>query len=266
MIRPARFAGTWYPGTRDALEAAIAEATPAATPAPALALVGPHAGYRYSLGIAAETYAQVQIPERVVVLCPNHTVPPPIVSVWSGDAWQTPLGPVPVDAALRAAILERCPGAVAETAAHQREHAVELHLPLLQHHQPALQVVPVVVADPDPEALRALGAGIAAAIDALCPSALIVASTDMTHQRPADVARAQDERALQHVLDLDAPGLLSRCAQEGISMCGVRPTAVAIHAALARGASRAELVRYGNSGDASGDYERVVGYAGLVIR
>jgi AmmeMemoRadiSam system protein B len=265
-LRAARFAGSWYPGQTLALSEAIRDATPAATTRPALAIVAPHAGYRYSLAIAAETYAQVAVPARAIVLCPNHTVPPPIISVWSGGSWETPLGEVPIDTELRDAILTRCPLAQAETNAHQREHAIELHLPLLQHHRPDVQIVPIVVADPDPGHLRELGEGLAGAIQDVGGDVLLVASTDMTHQQPAAVAKAQDERALDHVLALDPDGLLQRCSREQITMCGVRPTAAVIHAAKTLGATQVELVRYGNSGEASGDYDSVVGYAGLVIR
>jgi len=264
-VRPARFAGTWYPGEPDALRRMLAGATPAAAAGPALAVVAPHAGYRFSLPIAAETYARVEVPATAVVLCPNHTVPPPVVSIWPSGAWETPLGRVAVDEELAAAIRAECPAVTDAPVAHQREHAVELHLPLLQHHRPDVKVVPLVVAAPRVDELRALGEGIARAIGAR-EDVLLVASTDMTHQQPADVARAQDERALARLLALDPAGLLETCEREGITMCGVRPTTAALYAALAMGATRAELVRYGHSGEASGDYDRVVGYAGAVVR
>ena len=250
--RPARFAGSWYPGEPAALRQVVEQATSGGQPAPALALVVPHAGYRYSLSIAAAAYARVEFPPTAVVLCPNHTVPPPIVSVWSRGRWETPLGPVPVDEVLAARIVAECPGLAEETGAHLREHAVELQLPLLQVRRPDVRVVPIVVAAPSPAALRALGEGIARALRAAGP-ALLVASTDMTHHEPAREAEVRDRRALDHVLRLDPAGLLATCQREAISMCGVRPTAAALWAALALGAREAELVRYGHSGQVSGD-------------
>src|SRR5262245_12009187 len=92
-LRPARFAGSWYPGERDELVETIRGYTPGtATRARARAVVAPHAGYRYSGAVAGETYARVAVPRVAIVLCPNHRVPPPIVSVWPGGAWRTPLG------------------------------------------------------------------------------------------------------------------------------------------------------------------------------
>jgi MEMO1 family protein len=208
----------------------------------------------------------VAIPEVVIVLCPNHTVPPPIVSVWPDGRWLTPLGAVEVDQALVARLRAEWPRLEAETEAHEDEHAVELHLPILQRLRQGkpLRLVPIVVAAPSEADLRALGQAIARAIQGR-DDVLIVASTDMNHQEPAAVSRAKDQRALDAVLALDPGRLLRTCADERITMCGVRPTAAAIEAATALGATTATLARYGHSGEVSGDDRRVVGYAGVVI-
>ncbi|MBX3469292.1 MAG: AmmeMemoRadiSam system protein B [Planctomycetes bacterium] len=246
------------------IDAALAAAAGPA-PAPARAVVAPHAGYRYSLSIAAAAYARVVVPEVVVVLCPNHTVPPPIVSAWSGGAWRTPLGAVAVADDLLARLRAASPLVVADTRAHQDEHAVELHLPLLQRLRAGrpLRVAPVVVAAPGADDLLALGDALADVIGA--DDVLVVASTDMNHHEAADVTRRKDERALRPLLALDPAGLLATCAREQVSMCGVRPTTVALQAARRLGATRAELVRHGHSGEVSGDDRRVVGYAGVVV-
>ncbi|MCO5172078.1 MAG: AmmeMemoRadiSam system protein B [Planctomycetes bacterium] len=267
--RPARFAGAWYPDGAEALAACVDAALAAArdgAPAPARAVVAPHAGYRYSLPIAAAAYARVVVPEVVVVLCPNHTVPPPIVSAWSGGPWRTPLGAVAVAADLLERLRAASPLVVAEARAHRDEHAVELHLPLLQRLRAGrpLRVAPVVVAAPRTEDLLALGDALADAIGG--DDVLVVASSDMNHHEPADVTRRKDERALRPLLALDPAGLLAACEAERVSMCGVRPTAVALQAARRLGATRAELARYGHSGEVSGDDRRVVGYAGVVVR
>lgn len=271
LVRPARFAGTWYPDAPAALasliDAALERGATDQPPAPARAVIAPHAGYRYSLAIAAAAYARVVVPEVVVILCPNHTVPPPIVSVWPAGAWRTPLGEVPLAVDLIKRLRAESPLIVAETGAHEDEHAVELHLPILQRLRAGrpLSIVPVVVAAPATRDLLALGEALARAV-ASRDDVLIVASTDMNHQEPADVSRVKDQRALDAVLALDPARLLSTCAAERITMCGVRPTAVALQAARLLGATTAELVRYGHSGEVSGDLRRVVGYAGVVVR
>jgi AmmeMemoRadiSam system protein B len=97
-------------------------------------------------------------------------------------------------------------------------------------------------------------------------SALVVASSDMSHYVTAAEARAADHRALEPLLALDAEGLYRRVHEEEISMCGIIPAVVMVLAARALGARAAELVRYAHSGEVSGDDERVVGYAGVVVR
>lgn len=267
--RPARFAGTWYPDGPAALSSSISGALAAAggAPAPARAVVAPHAGYRYSLSIAAAAYARVEVPEVVVVLCPNHTVPPPIVSAWPAGTWRTPLGAVPVAADLVERLRAACPIVEAETRAHLREHAVELHLPILQHLRAGrpLSIVPIVVAAPDLADLLALGDALAQVL-AGRDDVLLVASTDMTHHEPAAAARTKDQHALEAVLALDPARLLRTCEDEDISMCGVRPTTAALQAARRLGATTAELARYGHSGEVTGDDRDVVAYASVIVR
>jgi AmmeMemoRadiSam system protein B len=265
-VRPAHFAGSWYPGDAKELRATIERATPRADRKRAIAVVSPHAGYRYSGAIAAETIAHVEVPRTAVVLCPNHRVPPPIVSVWPSGTWRTPLGELPVDEPLVEALLKECKasGLVAEMRAHDQEHAVELQLPILQFHRPDLRIVAIVVAQDDPERLKALGEGMARAI-AGRDDVLIVASSDMNHYESHEVAERKDKLALDRVLAMDPAGLLEVCDREDITMCGVRPTAATLWAAKALGAKKAELVRHATSGDVSGEYDSVVGYAGVVV-
>ncbi|MGE0710340.1 MAG: AmmeMemoRadiSam system protein B [Planctomycetota bacterium] len=269
MDRPARFAGSWYPGDPARLEAEIAAAEgPPARRASARALVLPHAGYRFSLRIGAPAVARVEVPPLVAVLCPNHTVPPPIVAAWPDGAWETPLGRVSIDAEVTQALARGYPelrtDPDAALRAHLREHAIELVLPLLQRRRADLRLVAVVVAEPRLERLQALGRALAAALAGR--EALIVASSDMSHFLDAEEARRRDERALERLRAFDPVGLLQRCEDEDISMCGVRPTVVALEAARALGASAVEVVAYGHSGEVTGDDERVVGYAAAIVR
>ena len=107
--------------------------------------------------------------------------------------------------------------------------------------------------------------GEAVARVAAAAGALVIASSDMSHYVPAARARELDARALERVLALDARGLYEVVHHDRISMCGVVPTTVMLVAARARGATRAELVRYAHSGEATGDERTVVGYAGVIV-
>jgi len=107
---------------------------------------------------------------------------------------------------------------------------------------------------------------IARAIKKYAEPVLIIASTDMTHYESQEDAKKKDQLAIDRILSLDPAGLLDTVKRNNISMCGVIPTTITLVAAKELGATRASLVTYATSGDVSGDYSHVVGYAGLIIK
>lgn len=265
-LREPAVAGRFYPAGADALRRTVSELLgPVVDARPALALVGPHAGYVYSGAIAGRTWARVAVPERVILMCPNHTGRGVARSLWPGGSWRLPTGVVPVDAALVEAIRTRC-GARLDRAAHQHEHALEVHLPFALARQPALRIAALCLAGLSLAECREVGEGLAAIVRGSAEPVLLVASTDMSHYIAADEAAALDGMALARISALDPEGLYHTVRSHQISMCGVLPTTAALFAARALGAREAELVRYGNSGEQSGDHERVVGYAGVLVR
>jgi len=267
MIRMPAVAGQFYPGTRAELERAVAALT-REVPArePALAVVVPHAGYMYSGGVAGEVFSSVALPERYIILCPNHTGLGERAAVMARGSWRMPWGDVSIDEELARRLLSACPGLTEDAVAHRREHSLEVQLPFIRRFVPSFRFVPVALSHLSLEECRALGEGIAAAVRSDAPSPLLVASTDMTHYEPDAQARRKDELAIARILDLDPEGLYRTVRRERISMCGVVPATTVLFAAAALGARSARLVRYATSGEASGDYGQVVGYAGLVIR
>ncbi len=268
MKRPARFAGSWYPGTEDALRSAVeGYIARGGKASPAIGLMAPHAGYVYSGGIAGLGFAAVEVTASVVVLSPKHTHAGAAISVWDGDAWQTPLGEVAIDEKLREAILSRSEEAEADHDAHLGEHALELELPFLQVRRPDVRIVPIAVGYVGVDSLRALGEACAESVKEATEGgrALIVASSDMTHHEPADAAKKHDDRALERFVALDPEGLYDVVRGEGISMCGVGPVTAMLFASVALGATRAEVIAYATSGEVTGDHDSVVGYAAAVV-
>ena len=234
-------------------------------PEAARVVVAPHAGWVYSGAIAGEVYARVRVPKRVVVMCPNHTGMGVRRSIWVSGRWQLPGGDVIVDRELAEHVRDHAE-LEEDHLAHLREHAVEVQLPFLRALNPDVLVVPVVLSQLSLRDCHQVGRGLARAIREVgLDDVLVVASTDMSHYISAEQARRRDTLALERLLALDPDGLFEVVRREDISMCGYIPTTVALVAALELGASHAELVRYGNSGDVSGDYEAVVGYAGAVV-
>ena len=264
-------AGRFYPRDPDDLRAEargylsqIKSAQEA--PLQALGCIAPHAGYMYSGHVAGAVFARIEIPSRCIVMCPNHTGMGRALAIMSEGAWETPLGDVPVDTELAAALKQRFSSLHDDAAAHRAEHAAEVELPFLQLRQPELRFVPITLGTTQFEPLEQLGHALADVIAAQRDPVLIVASSDMNHYESDAVTRVKDHRAIERILTLDARGLYDVVTQQDISTCGFGPAVAMLTAARQLGAKSAELVKYATSGDVSGDREMVVGYAGVVVR
>jgi AmmeMemoRadiSam system protein B len=284
-VRTPAVAGRFYPGRAEDLLREVREFTsPSKTPIEtgridAIGCVAPHAGYIYCGGVAGAVYSRLKIPERCVILCPNHTGKGRPLAIMANTTWQTPLGEVAADADMAARLLRRFPALQEDSAAHRTEHAIEVQLPFLQTQQPELNIVPIAIGTGDFNVLRGLGEALADVIadhheedrhekdqkEQRPEKTLIIASSDMNHYESDAITRVKDRKAIDRVLALDARGLWEVVMNEDISMCGFGPTVVMLTAAKLLGATSATLVKYATSGDVSGDYNSVVGYAGIIV-
>ena len=270
MQRQPAVAGTCYPRSAAAVTAEAAALVTGATalPSPAIAVVSPHAGWMYSGALAGKLFAGVVVPERVLVLCPNHTGRGERASLWSADgpaSWQLPGLDVPIDDAFGTSLLAEVPALRADRDAHEDEHAIEVLLPLIAVRQPKLRLSGIVLGGMSFKECEALGGAIARAVQRAEGPTLIVASSDMSHYLQDDEARAVDRLALAPLGAADPRGLYDAVRAHGITMCGYIPATVALIAARALGATRATVVGYATSADAGGDRGRVVGYAAVRI-
>jgi len=266
MLRRPAVAGTFYPADRSGLESMMDKFCACETPAPgAVGVLSPHAGYMYSGPVAGAVFACVDVPETAVVLGPNHRGIGAPYGLFSEGSWQTPLGEAAVDEELARALAEECPFLESDTASHMHEHSIEVQVPFLQYRREDVRIVPICIGEHDFGKLVKLGAGIEAAASALGREVLVVASSDMTHYESAEEAERKDRKAIERMQALDEEGLWEVVRRERISMCGVAPAVAAIAAARKMGASEGRLVKYTTSGEATGDYAQVVGYAGLAF-
>lgn len=302
MVREPAVAGSFYPASPSsiALEtsrllggggAPVGSESPdgagsaAAAARSAIAVVSPHAGWRYAGALAGQLFASVVVPARVVVMAPNHTGRGARASVWPDGSWRLPGLDVPIDGGFARRLLANAAAAgvplEADCEAHLEEHAIEVLLPLLAARQPTLHLVPVVLGGLSFRECEALAAALAHAVretDGSSPaersgasgagapaSTLIVASSDMSHYLPDADTRAIDRLALAPLTSLNARGLWEAVRENGITMCGYIPTTVALLAAQALGGRHAQLVGYATSADAGGDRDRVVGYAAVAV-
>jgi MEMO1 family protein len=267
-VRIPAVAGRFYPDRSDRLLREINDYTSPHQPRiSAVGCIAPHAGYMYSGHVAGAVYARLEIPEHCIVLCPNHTGHGVPLSVMTATAWQTPLGMVAPSSALASELQRRFPKLEEDSAAHRGEHGIEVQLPFLQAQQKNLHIVPIAVGISEFRVLRELGEAIAEVIGdwETDQKILVIASSDMNHYENDAITRVKDHKAIERVLALDARGLWEVVMREDISMCGFGPAVAMLTAAKLLGATRAELVRYATSADVSGDRERVVGYAGIVV-
>jgi MEMO1 family protein len=272
-VRQAAVAGRFYPANAQHLRAEVETYTTARADASAEAepriraygCVVPHAGYVYSGHVAGAVYRRLDLPRRLVILCPNHTGRGEPLAIMSQGMWHTPLGDVLIDKPMANQLKSRMPLLAEDQEAHRYEHALEVQLPFLQVLAPGFQFVPITVRTSNFEALSALGVVIGSAVAKADEPVLVVASSDMNHYESDDVTRVKDRRAIEQILALDPRGLYETVHEGSISMCGYGPVVVMLTAAKRLGAGHAELIRYATSGDISGERDMVVGYAGIAV-
>lgn len=266
MIREAAVAGQFYPGWPDELREIIKHMAPkGGVKREAIGVVCPHAGYVYSGPVAGAVFSILKFPSTFILIGPNHRGMGKPFSLMKDGRWKTPLGETPIDEALASAILGESRYLEADQAAHRYEHSLEVQLPFLQYFKPDVSIVPIILAQADPSVYKEIGLSLARALRKSGSDAVILASSDMTHYEPHESAKNKDRQAIDAIVDLDADELVKRIARYGITMCGYAPVISLITAAREMGAKKAELVKYQTSGDTSGDYSSVVGYAGIII-
>ena len=267
MIRSPVVAGQSYPGSPGGLRRMIESMLDKkAEKVEAIGLVSPHAGYIYSGAVAAAVISRVKFKETFVILGPNHTGRGKAFSIMSEGTWRTPLGDIEIDSELGKRILATSSCLEEDHMAHQFEHSLEVQVPFLQYFKPDVRIVPVVIGHASGALYKKIGSELAGAIKESKKGVIILASSDMTHYEPHETARRKDSQAIEAIIDLNEDELLRRVYEFDISMCGYAPAVSLISAAKDLGAKKAELVKYQTSGDTSGDYDSVVGYAGIIVK
>jgi AmmeMemoRadiSam system protein B len=269
-VRRPAVAGTWYPGSADALTTAVDRYLAAAADGPAapdslIALIAPHAGLIYSGPVAAHAYRWLPPTTDLVVLVgPSHFVGFEGVAAFPGDGFGTPLGVVPVDRAVTSALLAESAVIHEDAAAHEREHSLEMQLPFVRRIAPGASIVALLVGWQTAAVARALGDALAR----LCAGrrgAVLVASTDLSHYQDATTAARLDGVVIDHIAAFDAEGLQLALDARPDHACGGGPAVAVMRAARQLGADRSVVLKYADSGDVSGDKSAVVGYVAAAM-
>jgi AmmeMemoRadiSam system protein B len=268
--RPTAVAGTWYPGTAGALAREVdayladVELVPRGR---VDAIIAPHAGIMFSGPVAAHAYkaaAACGPYDAAILVGPSHFVGFDGVALYPSGAFDSPLGPASIDESLGRDLRQLSPVIVERPQAHGREHSLEMQLPFLKRLLPDLPIVPLLMASQTRETIEALAQALSQV--AADRRILLVASSDLSHYLDAAAAATHDGRVTSCAAAFDPERLLDLFEQypEGqrgrYVACGGGPIISVMLAARGRGARQGRVLKYGHSGEISGDNSGVVGY------
>lgn len=263
MIRHPAVSGFFYPSDPKELREQVSSFLTPSTKEKVLGTVVPHAGYAYSGRVAGMVYSRIEIPEQIVILSPNHTGLGKPFSIMKSGTWRTPLGDAEIDAELAEEIMNECPLLEDDALAHVKEHSLEVQIPFLQVLKKGFRFVPMTLGHISYKDCKILGEALAKVLSK--KPALLIASSDMNHYETQEQTIKKDQWALDCIQNRDPEALYKTVHAKNISMCGVIPTTVMLEAVNRLGANQATLVDHKTSGDVSGDFKSVVGYAGVLL-
>lgn len=262
-------AGTFYPADRVTLQRDVDRylaAVPAfpVTEGRLLALLVPHAGYIYSGPTAAFSYARLRGKEisTVILIGPSHQAPVRGAAVYDSGSWETPLGAVRINSTLARSLVSQKDEVISSQASFAREHSLEVQIPFLQRTLKEFTIVPILIGQPTQASYRFLADRIATILRE-DEKVILVISTDFSHYYDRATAEAKDKpalKSLQRMALAEFEGLISSRKSE---LCGDGATLYGLSAARGAGATFGTLYNYADSGEASGDTKKVVGYGAM---
>ena len=275
-MRKSTIAGSWYPGTKEKLAQLVSELLAEAQLPPLagrpVGLISPHAGIQFSGKAAACGFKALQglKVRRVILMGPSHYTYMRGIAVSGVDAYETPLGKVPVDRticdSLVAAPLFQCPAH-----AELPEHSLEMQLPFLQMVLGDFDLVPLVVGELERSDYDSAATAIKQHID---KETVVVASSDFIHYGPRfgytpfhDKVKENLEKldgdAIKKITARDLDGFLRYIEQTGATICGSRPIGILLN--MLPPEARATKLAYYTSGDLLQDFTDSVSYAAVVF-
>lgn len=264
--RPA-VAGYFYPSDAKELAQEVEEYMPPQSKVDAKGAICPHAGYVYSGSVAGAVYSRLKPKDIFIMLGPNHTGYGSDVSVMTEGLWEIPLGSIRINKTVAKKIVEKTPLASDNIQAHIYEHSLEVQLPFIHKLNPEAEIVPITLKMLSFKECINLAEAVAEAVKELelVDRMIIIASTDMSHYLPDDMARKIDSIAIDRIKNFDPEGLYNAVQEHKISMCGFVPTVTMLYAVKLLGAKEVQIIKYATSAEVSRDYNRVVGYLGAIL-
>lgn len=265
-VRRSVIAGSWYPGTEGQLRKTVQDyldnVEKEDLEGELIGLISPHAGYTYSGQVAAYAYKQLggASYDAVAVISPVHRMFVGRFATTGAAAYETPLGLVEVDAGLVEAMDKEIDLA---HVSQDNEHSLEIQLPFLQVVLGKFKLLPIMMGDQELSACQKLGTALTRVLRG--KSALLVASTDLSHFHNYGTAVRLDEIILERIRAYDPEGLAQDLRRGKCEACGGGPVTAVMLAAHGLGANKAKVLKYMNSGDVTGDHSQVVGYVAAAL-
>jgi AmmeMemoRadiSam system protein B/AmmeMemoRadiSam system protein A len=260
----------WYTSDAEALRKEIAgyyEKAKVNLISDVIAMILPHAGYRFSGKIAVRALKTTDKKySRIIVIGPSHTAyMEDMLSVPRATHYETPLGEVPLDTDFINKLLEYLVFRSLPYA-HTEEHSVQIELPLLQYKRKDFKFVPIVAGRCSLETIRKAGNVLRSLVD---EQTLVIASSDFVHYGPrfsyvpfrenvAEQIKKVDMGAYEHIANLDCKGFVNYKQKTGATICGYVPIAILL--SMLQKPAKAHLIQYATSGEMTGDYKHSVSY------
>ena len=237
-----------------------------------VALIVPHAGYEYSGKVAGYAYKQLTNKsfDTVIIMGPSHYSLFDGISVMPSGEYATPLGKVKIDNEMASSLMANSPKIRYAEEAWNKEHSVENQIPFLQKTMRNFKIVPLIFGYQSLENCEAMASAIIMSIGNLPAGrhgkrVLLIASTDLSHYHTYEVSNTMDAVAIDAISKGDVNTLVEKLSTGECEMCGYGPVITAMLAADRLGANSYEILKYGDSGDVTGDKSAVVGYLSAAI-
>jgi hypothetical protein len=271
--RPWAMAGSWYPEDPDRLDDRVGELLgeiDAGEPRPALAILTPHAGLETSGPTAAEVFARTRLPDRIILLAPDHWGDGAPAAIWTDGPWLIPGHAIAIDGELVAELQAALPELEADRVPFEN-HEEEMQLPFVQLLRPDTRIAAIAIVDNsrrhftgfDVDRVIAWGEALAGVLRAHAEDGeevLLLTTTDLTHHETLAVSDEQDPELLARIGALDVEGLHDHVTGGAISICGEIPTAIMMAALRSLGRDSIDIIARGSNYHRSGDPDDVVGY------
>ncbi|MCS7214253.1 MAG: AmmeMemoRadiSam system protein B [Candidatus Calescibacterium sp.] len=256
-------AGIFYPESDEKLRSSIKSLISTEPERNVIGVILPHAGYIYSGKIAGKTVSKIRIPERAIILCPNHTGYGETISLFPPGEWKFPGFSVKIDKEITEKLASKDVFQL-DTGAHLKEHSAEVIIPFLYFKNPNIKISVVCMRTLHKDTLKKVSSALAE-IYKEYKDVLFVASSDMNHYEEDDISRKKDEKAIEKITQIDPDGFINVCYNMSISVCGIAPIYTLLNLLKDIGVRNSEVVAYSNSGEVNGDLVSVVGYVGIIF-